>query len=231
MKQKFYLESEIGFVEPLKSKQFKDLTGKKFTKLTVLGYAGRDIRNQAMWYCKCDCGKIVKVRGGHLPNKNTSSCGCLQVEKVSEANKIHGHSITGNLSKEYQTWLAMIQRCQNPKNQSYSDYGGRGITVCDRWLILSNFLEDMGKRPDGLTLERRENDKGYSKENCYWATRKEQQNNRRVNKFIHYNGEVKTISQWAEIAEINPRTLRNRIFRDSWPIEKALTIKVKHNYS
>lgn len=121
----------------------------------------------------------------------------------------------------YRTWLRMIQRCHNPNNRNYDGYGGRGIKVCDRWRKFENFFEDMGDAPKGLTLERIDNNMGYSPDNCMWATRKEQARNRRTTRFYTLNGETLTVSEWAKKIGISHESMRKRI--NKWPLEKALT--------
>jgi hypothetical protein len=122
-------------------------------------------------------------------------------------------------SRVYVIWQLMIQRCENPKNDHYQNYGGRSIAVCERWHKFENFLADMGNCPKGMSIERIDNNGNYELRNCKWATRKEQNNNSRRNHFIEFNGQKKTIQQWAEYFGIHHTTLRARI-RLKWPIEK-----------
>ena len=129
-----------------------------------------------IWVCICDCGKQARVLASSLNSGNTSSCGCRRDKSASESLKTHGMSKT----PEYYVYRAMLQRCGNKRNPRYKDYGGRGIAVCDRWLDgFEAFLEDMGNRPAGMSIERVNNDLGYFKENCKWATMKEQSLNKR----------------------------------------------------
>lgn len=123
----------------------------------------------------------------------------------------------------YNVWGGMIARCHNPRYHAYPRYGARGIAVCDRWRTFENFYADMGDAPAGFTLDRIDNDKGYSPENCRWADRKTQSNNRGNNVRIEFNGESLTMSQWAERIGITRSNLRIRIKRLQWPIERALT--------
>lgn len=120
----------------------------------------------------------------------------------------------------------MLERCNNPNSIRFYDYGGRGIKVCERWLKFENFLEDMGERPKNTTIERKENNKGYYKENCRWATVKEQCNNRRSNHFLTFNEKTQTMAQWADEIEISSNTICMRL-RSGWSVEKALTTPVK----
>ena len=114
---------------------------------------------------------------------------------------------------EYRAWYGMQQRCTNTRHPYYADYGARGITVCDRWKSFTNFLEDMGQCPAGLTLERKDNEQGYSPENCEWATRHAQQNNRRNTVFLTHEGKTQPLSVWAKELGINPKTLSGRLHR------------------
>jgi hypothetical protein len=127
----------------------------------------------------------------------------------------------------YMVWHDMVRRCSNPKHQSYKDYGGRGITVCARWLSFTAFCEDMGPRPQGMELERVKNHLGYSLDNCRWATRREQNNNTRSNIVWTFNNKTQTMSQWAQELNMKVGSLRTRVFVLGWSIERALTTPMR----
>jgi hypothetical protein len=152
---------------------FKDITGQKFGRLTVVGSLGG-----SRWRCRCDCGTEKDVTGANL-GRSTTSCGCFHREKTARLNYRHGHNFRAKTTSIYSRWAALVQRCTNPRDRAWPWYGARGITVCERWLIFENFLADVGEPPTGLTLDRIDNDRGYEPGNCRWVTMKEQAANRR----------------------------------------------------
>ena len=160
---------------------FLDLTGMKFDRLTARWPAGRQGKRHPsiMWLASCDCGRLTVVGGSRLRSGNTKSCGCRNSEVAEARVLIHGHGRHDDLSPEYRTWKAMRQRCMNPRAKNYRHYGGRGITVCERWNTFTNFLADMGPKPKGRSIDRINNDGNYEPSNCRWATPKEQAKNTR----------------------------------------------------
>lgn len=165
--------------------QAKDISGLVFGRLVATNKVGTDKFGIALWSCQCSCGNIVSVRLGSLTSEATKSCGCLN--KEVRTNRMIGNSYasTHKLSehKLYQTWATMKQRCSNPKQTKYPLYGGRGIFVCKEWEnSFESFLMDMGDRPEGYTLNRKDNDGPYSKDNCEWSTVSDQNRNRRTYK-------------------------------------------------
>lgn len=197
-----------------------DLTGAKFGRLTALAEAPRERGNwRVRWTCQCDCGVRTTVSASHLTMGKIQSCGCLKSELDVTRNRTHGKSKTPT----YKNWAEMLKRCRNPKSKNWEYYGGRGITVCDRWLSFENFLEDMGERPDGMSVERMNNSLGYSPENCKWATFLEQMNNTRKCKPVFFNGRTITISMLAREYGLNPKAVLERV-RKGKTIEQALGI-------
>ena len=162
-----------------RGKLFVDLTGRTFGRLTVGAYVGKQGQTHH-WECQCECGVSIVVWGGDLNSGGTKSCGCLRKELAAERATTHGHSRT----ELYTCYINMLRRCYGGDDKSYDDYEGRGITVCDRWLnSLEDFLADMGARPSPEhSIDRVDNDKGYSPDNCRWATKREQVINRRIPK-------------------------------------------------
>lgn len=208
---------------------FIDRTGQQFGYLIVLGRAPNGKAGTAMFYCRCKCGRETIVRSGALKSGNTKSCGCLNKELLSKLttkrNTTHGMAKRKNQTKAYRAWAHMKERCGNPKDRAYANYGGRGISVCKSWLTFENWYKDMGDPPSSQhTVERKDNNGDYEPGNCVWALKKQQANNTRVNRFLEFNGQRKTIAQWSVSLGINHKTLRTRI-RNGWTAERALTQK------
>ena len=175
-----------------------DLTGQLFGRLVViLEHPERDKQGSVRWVCKCDpenCGNIITVAAHSLKSSNTSSCGCLRSDIRRKAMTKHGLRNT----PEYRVWKAMKNRCYNTKSESYANYGEQGITICDEWKDdFEAFYRDMGPKPTPEhSIDRRDNDKGYNKENCRWATRIEQASNKKNSVFYTYDGKSRTLTGW-----------------------------------
>ncbi len=209
-------------------KNLKNLIGKRFTNLEVKNFCGINNRSRALWLCLCDCGIEKVVSSIHLLNGHTKSCGCLR-KKTTSINFYH-HGFSRSNNKTYIIWKRMHQRCNDPNDKNYKNYGGRGITICKRWKDFKNFIIDMGKCPGPkYSIDRIDNNKGYYKGNCRWATQKEQARNKRNNHLITYNNRIQCLSAWAEELNINAEILRSRIYKYNWSIEKAMTTTARKN--
>lgn len=213
---------------PKRNRPISDLTGYVFSDLTVLQYAG-SLHGNSRWKCFCKCGNTKTVIGGHLTSGHTKSCGCLSVRKLVARSKTHGATARGNKWREYGVWRAMLDRCSNPKNKHYNDYGGRGISVCERWKSsFENFLSDMGGRfADGMTIERDDVNGNYYPENCRLATSLEQSQNKRNSHFLLFRGKSQCVSAWARELGIQAGTIYVRINKLGWSVDMALSTPAK----
>lgn len=157
----------------------RDLTGYSFGRLTVISEAG-STRQGLRWLCQCTCGKSTTVAAEAIVSSRTKSCGCLRNEKSSARQRKHGQS--GSANKAYTAWAQMRRRCLVKQSANYKHYGARGITICPQWDNFAVFAQDMGVPKIGLSLERIDNNRGYSPDNCRWATQTDQQRNKRTTK-------------------------------------------------
>lgn len=217
----------------------RDLTGMKFTRLTVLErgepYITKDNQHLTRWVCRCDCGKVKTIRASELINNRTLSCGCLGREHRIKSNRRHG----GSKTKIYHIYLGMIDRCYDNVNcYHYKNYGGRGISVCDEWRGENGFLNFKtwalkNGYDESLSLDRIDVNGNYEPSNCRFITMKQQQNNKRGNVNLTLDGETHTIAEWAEIVGIKYTTLKERVKR-GWDAEKAIRtptiMKFSHPY-
>ena len=200
----------------------KDITGEIFGRLTVIAPVGRYAKNRSIiWRCNCSCGNTKDIMAQSITRGATLSCGCLNSERVSQRATKHGeikHSL-------YKTWVSMRSRCNNKNNDAYKNYGARGISICGRWDDFMAFVEDMGDKPDGFTLDRIDNTDNYYPENCKWSSREEQNNNKRTNVILELDGKSLTVAEWSRKLNVKTTTLRKRIDM-GWSVRDVLTTKV-----
>lgn len=210
------------------AKLVADLSGQTFGRLTVLRRVENDKHSKTRWACRCECGVEV-VRSAHLMRKGESlSCGCLQRETNVSAPTRHGNARVKATTREYEAWSNMLARCENPKATHFDNYGGRGISVCERWHDFALFLADMGPRPSPKhTIDRYPNNDGhYEPSNCRWATMVQQCRNKRTNRLVTYGGETLTLAEWGERLGTNGTVIGIRL-RNGWSDERAVTEPVR----
>jgi hypothetical protein len=201
-----------------------------YGQLTVIGPSDRGPK---YLLCRCSCGAEKSVREDHLRTGRTLSCGCLR-RLVSHTRAKSGVMALANMkhgmcrSRVYSIWCGMHQRCRNPNHRAYKDYGGRGIYVCERWQRFENFLADMGEPPDGMTIDRINNDGPYEPGNCQWATRQEQSLNKRDNVWITVNGETKTVTNWSRQLGLGHSTVSERLLRGVATADAVSTVPMRN---
>jgi hypothetical protein len=208
--------------------RIKDLTGQRFGRLAVIRLDGRK-HGKATWLCRCDCGADRPgVYGNSLVKGSTTSCGCARREtcsrRMKRINTTHGMTY----SPEFNTWSSMLDRCQRPNHKSYPQYGGRGITVCERWAkSFADFYADMGPRPSpNHSIDRIDNDGPYAPGNCRWATRDVQAGNTGCNHHLTFRGRTMILADWARETGLSREVLTYRLSR-GWSVEKALTAPLR----
>jgi len=204
-----------------------ELTSQKFGRLTVLKFAYMK-KGKSYWNCFCKCGNEKIISSNCLKNGHTKSCGCLNIDNITERNKIHSLSKT----RFYHIWCGIKERCLNKNKKAYKNYGERGIKICDGWLNFINFRDDMYESylehiknfgTKHTTIDRKDNEGNYEKNNCKWSTRTEQAINKRNNIFLTHNDITLTLTEWARKLNLNKNTLRSRLLESNWSTEKALT--------
>lgn len=198
-----------------------DLTNKKFGRLLVLSKVNT-VKHSVMWECLCDCGKHTIVAANNLTSGRIKSCGCLKIDRLIERSTTHNQRHT----KLYDVWKTMRQRCDNPNNVSYHNYGGRGISVCEDWKTSFQSFYDWSMQngySEKLTIDRIDVNGNYCPENCRWTDRTTQANNMRCNRLIEYNGEIYTLANLARKYNLSYSCLQNRL-SSNWSIEKAISV-------
>lgn len=224
---------KIIFAEKPNYSNFKDLTDCIFEKWTVLGYAGQfgELRKRPYWWCKCECGNIVKVLTRSLTRSESKSCGCLCREKIIKTSLKHGNAQRKNNSRLYKIWCNMKTRVKpNINSKYYKDYYLRGIRVCEEWAnsftVFNNWAISNGYA-DNLTIDRINNDKGYSPDNCRWASSLEQGQNKQNTIKLTFNNKTCTLKERSIILNIPLNTLRTRLKQLNWSVERTLTTPSK----
>ena len=173
-----------------------------------------------IWLCRCQCGTEKPVTQTSLRSGASKSCGCMKVEMFTRRLTKHGRSFTS----DYTAWSQMRQRCSNPNSEAYKNYGGLGVTVCERWNSFENFVADMGLRPwPNATIERKDPNGHYEPSNCKWASHSEQANNKRHHVLIEWNGKVQNAAQWEKEFGWRGGTIARRINDKGWPTQRAMT--------
>lgn len=210
----------LAFIRP-RGPLFVDLTGKRFGSVTVTAYAGKSGRNSS-WFYRCDCGSEGQTKSTNL--KRQKSCGCEHRSSLSDRQTSHGATRGKQVSPEFRSWESMIRRCCDPRVAHYPRYGGRGISVCEKWREgFANFYADMGRRPSPKhSLDRIDNDGNYEPGNCRWATWSEQRRNRPDCHWVDWDGEVITLQDACDRVGLIDVTVHGRL-RRGWSLQRALS--------
>lgn len=212
----------------LLEKRKANMISKRFGRLVAI----KEIRppnpgGPPYYIFQCDCKKKIATTGKDVRAGRTQSCGCLRRQVAKAMFEKHGHAANGKTSQEYRAWQSMLSRCRNPNNKHYFNYGGRGIVVCRRWSkSFISFLSDMGTAPSGTTLDRKNNNKGYTPNNCRWATRNEQSRNRRNNVLITHDGKTMALTDWEHHYGFRKGVLGHRMNHQGLSFEQAIAMKL-----
>jgi hypothetical protein len=202
-----------------------DVSGQRFGRLVAISECKERLRGHIVWRCKCDCGVEVAIQATLLVSGHTKSCGCLSRDAACERMTVHGDfAACSDRHNERNIWVGMLGRCLDKNNYAYSNYGSRGITVCESWLNFDNFYRDMGPRPSlKHSIDRINNDGNYEPSNCRWATQKQQANNTRFNRMLTYKGRTQSLALWCDELGISHQMVRSRLSR-GWTVDKAFNV-------
>lgn len=220
------LNTNFTSIQKPTNHRFTDLTGQTFERLFVESFAGVDQYKESLWLCLCNCGNRKIIRRSNLKRGLTTSCGCYNLERTIETQVTHGHSKNKTKSRELMSWQGTKARCSNPKATGYSNYGGRGITMCDRWKnSFSAFLEDMGPRPTGCTLERVDNNGNYEPGNCAWIPKGNQSRNQRKSIRLTYKETTLVLKQWMRAINRSRLFIKSRLKKGE-TLENIITLDI-----
>lgn len=205
------------------NKETPTIPGQKFGRLTVVERAENHPGQQGVrWLCQCECGNVKSIQASKVVSGVTKSCGCFQRERMGNMSRRHGMFGT----RIYRIWTGMMTRCTNPRSENYPHYGGRGITVCERWTKFENFYTDMiATYRDDLSIDRIDPNGNYEPDNVRWADTGQQSRNKRNSRLIEFNGRTQNLSDWATELGVRVGTLQERL-RRGWSIERAFTTKI-----
>lgn len=206
-----------------------DITGQTFNYLLAIEKTELKQGGHIIWKFLCVCGKEHLAVASDVKRGTTKSCGCKQSEMISEIQTTHGATKRYKPTRTYMVWGSMKKRCNNPNTKHYEDYGGRGITVCERWNSFENFLADMGDAPPGMSIDRIDNNGNYEPGNCRWADDVEQGRNRRSTIYLEIDGIRRCLADWARIGGVHYRTVQRRLLQGMSAREAVFTPPMPRN--
>lgn len=213
--------------------QRRDLTGQRFNMLTALSATRASKSGHMHWLFRCDCGVVKELPASRVTRGSSKSCGCSRITLIAKAKTTHGYWKNGVSAPEYSAWCLARNRCHNEGSHAFKDYGARGITMCDRWRFgekdqtgFECFISDMGDKPSAhYSLDRIDNSKGYSPDNCRWATRSQQQRNTRRTRIVAYRGEQISVAEAVQRAgSVIPYDAVLERLNRGWSVEDAVSI-------